>query len=116
MTTTFDTSAPELHRCACDVCTPALRVEGPRRGPDHFAVRLDEGDGLCNVELDGQLVWDCYEAVAGEHGTVWRYSNPAHVCSCGSRQYCRYVATGRVVVTRPEALSPEVAEREVILR
>jgi hypothetical protein len=49
-------------------------MDGPRLGEHHIGVRFGSRDVHTRIWLDGQEISrDCFEAIAGEDGTVWCY-------------------------------------------
>lgn len=56
----------------CDVCTPELGYQPRRLSEAHVSVGL--GDWMVEVRLNGELILDCREMVAGPGGWAVRLS------------------------------------------
>jgi hypothetical protein len=68
------------HACTCPTCTPEIAVSSARQGPQHIGVRFWDDNPeessrqkRAMILLDGVEVTGVFEAVLGEHGTIWRY-------------------------------------------
>lgn len=77
---------------SCKECLPILNPTGQRESDNHIAVRF--GDDVVNYRVyiqrpligDEDVTQDCYEAIAGEGGVVWRYMRKEgdfYSCACG---------------------------------
>lgn len=79
------------HVCSCPSCDPSVKVEGPKQGPNHIAVRFWENDpesararqNKAFILLNGEPV-HAFEAILGDPGVVWYYPQPegySHICA-----------------------------------
>ncbi len=70
----------------CESCQPeTFDRSGPRESEGHLAVRF--GDGATQTALNGELIVDVLEMVAGPGGWAIRLAvkpPPVAACSCGS--------------------------------
>lgn len=86
------------HECARRTCRPDLFPPAERQGEHHIAVRWGIEHCLIFVSLDGVVLDDATEALAGAEGWAIRDSGHeqfAGTCYCGR---CEYVQRGVVRV------------------
>lgn len=97
------------HECVCLKCHPELTPPEARQSGDHVAVRFGDHGRMPNLRiyLDGHdVTTQCFEALIGEHGTVWLWRDPVHACKLSCDSACIERREGVVQVTNERKRMP----------
>lgn len=124
------------HVCNCQNCDPGMAPSGEREGPHHIGVRFnthsdpDGGKHVWVIKLDGTVVPEVIEAVAGPTGRIFRFvpttaldaddypenvsdrPNAAHLCKNCRAGACAEWLFGKVEIERDG--EPLVAPEEKV--